>query len=855
MSPDATNELMSFAHGPLNAYYYTACIVNGIRFVVQSRDVENSGILSLGEDGTSYYGQIDDIIELNYISGYSVVLFRCKWFKTSGIANEIYVLHNTRSLDITIDVESSPEVGESIARMTSYISKSHGGDGGDRPPNDHSHRLSTSCESSISSLILSSISSSIASEISIDFEDNMEETEQGTRKMNHSNRNEKEIEQEDSNDISTSESSFSIKETPGGSMVWVPNIPENEKPVVGKKYSTLESAMEMYSSYARKSGFDIRLSTQKKNRSGQIRLKFILCNKAFKMEGLDVNTLDKKIKGKQIRSTNSVKTDCKAGVKFRLTKNLLHYEVYEFEERHNHELVPIEQRHLLKVNRKLQATEENFIHQLASTNVGATRAHSMLSGMRGSRDLVHGTTVDFKNFRRDLNMFVGENDAQYLVNKMKERIQHSKDFTFNYRTENTELVSFFWADEIAKCNYKEFGDIVSFDATYDTNKYKMSFVPFTGIDNHRRCVTFGAGMILNEDTISFKWLLECFLEAFKKQPTIIVTDQDPAVKKAVEEVFSESKHRLCMWHITNKLPVKISSNILQNTDFRKTFHRIVWNIYLGPIQFEEKWKEMLEEYQLSHSKWLNDMYNIRERWIPAFFKNLEMCGLMRTSSRSESENSFFSSFTHQGDTLVQFMFSFDAAMEKQRYIQEMLDHHSRNTVPKFKTELQIERHASKLYTRTIFKLMQIEITESVWRCSHKTIVSEEGIEVYYVNEKRHVNETEDEEIKRIQLYTTERRNEFKVLHNKIDGSTVCICEHYLRLGILCRHALYVLRCCGIEEIPSQYVNRRWTKDLIPSEMRKRRNLYSDSDVEAEKLAQQAVTGVDFCIRSLMNDKE
>ncbi|GKB45987.1 FAR1-related sequence 5-like protein [Tanacetum coccineum] len=34
-------------------------------------------------------------------------------------------------------------------------------------------------------------------------------------------------------------------------------------------------------------------------------------------------------------------------------------------------------------------------------------------------------------------------------------------------TENSDLVAMFWADEVAKCNYKKFEDIVSFDATFN----------------------------------------------------------------------------------------------------------------------------------------------------------------------------------------------------------------------------------------------------------------------------------------------------------------------------------------------------------------------------------------------------
>ncbi|GJR89286.1 FAR1-related sequence 5-like protein [Tanacetum coccineum] len=112
------------------------------------------------------------------------------------------------------------------------------------------------------------------------------------------------------------------------------------------------------------------------------------------------------------------------------------------------------------------------------------------------------------------------------------------------------------ADEVAKCNYKEFGDIVSFDATFNSNKYNMKFVPFIGIDNHGKCVTLGSGMLLHEDTKSYTWLLNAFMTAFLKEPTMIVTDQDGAMKRAIEAVFTKAKHRLCMWHIMQKIPSK-----------------------------------------------------------------------------------------------------------------------------------------------------------------------------------------------------------------------------------------------------------------------------------------------------------
>ncbi|GJR74284.1 FAR1-related sequence 5-like protein [Tanacetum coccineum] len=103
--------------------------------------------------------------------------------------------------------------------------------------------------------------------------------------------------------------------------------------------------------------------------------------------------------------------------------------------------------------------------------LGATRAHNLYSSMKGGAQYVHGTSDDFKNHIRDVNAFIGESDAQMLINKMENRKKFVPNFTFQYKVEICELVAMFLADEVDKCNYKEFGDIISFDATFRTNKW------------------------------------------------------------------------------------------------------------------------------------------------------------------------------------------------------------------------------------------------------------------------------------------------------------------------------------------------------------------------------------------------
>lgn len=85
----------------------------------------------------------------------------------------------------------------------------------------------------------------------------------------------------------------------------------------------------------------------------------------------------------------------------------------------------------------------------------------------------------------------------------------------------------------------------------------MVFVPFTGVDNHKKSVTFAAGLLSKEDIESYKWIFQCFLEAMQRQPICIITDQCPSLKQAIPTVFTTARHRLCMWHIMKKFPAKV----------------------------------------------------------------------------------------------------------------------------------------------------------------------------------------------------------------------------------------------------------------------------------------------------------
>jgi hypothetical protein len=275
--------------------------------------------------------------------------------------------------------------------------------------------------------------------------------------------------------------------------------------------------------------------------------------------------------------------------------------------------------------------------------------------------------------------------------------------------EDGKLLFIFWADATSRKNYSHFGDLVSFDSTYNTNHYNMKFTPFTGVNHHMQSVFFGGGFLINERIESYEWLFKTFPTAMGgKAPRLIITDEDASMKAAIAYIFPKTVHRFCMWHILEKVPEKVGHAKTNEENFWTTLNVCVGGSETGD-EFETRWNAFIMKYGLERNGWMSNRYEIRESWIPAYFMNTPLAGLLRTTSRSESANSFFNRFIHRKLSFVEFWLRFDMALECQRHEELKEDHMSLHTSPLLITPWPMVRQASVLYTRNVFTKFQTEI--------------------------------------------------------------------------------------------------------------------------------------------------
>ncbi|KAK9671025.1 hypothetical protein RND81_12G001600 [Saponaria officinalis] len=362
------------------------------------------------------------------------------------------------------------------------------------------------------------------------------------------------------------------------------------------------------------------------------------------------------------------------------------YVICQFREGHNHTLVLVKNREFQKLSRNLTLYHKQTIINHSKINIGALKTYRICKKVANGYENVGASLLDFKNFQREVKLFI---------------------------------------DAHGKSAYLAFGDGVSFYPTYGTNKYYMVFTPFTGIDNHKKSVTFACALLSNEDEESFVWVFEKFMDAMgRKEPQIIITDQDPAIRNAVPTVFKTARHRFCLWHIMNKV---------------------------------------INEFGLDDNRWLSTMFDIKEYWIPAYFRYMSMGNIMITTQRSESENSFFKKFENHYGTLVEFWLRYESAMDQQRHTHKRLEMESNNSVPKTVTPLSLESHALTVYIHEVFYEIQEEIKLSMCGC---------GIVGYNKSTSLEMTAIED----------SERKKTFVVQYNALTSDVLCtwICKRVLR---------------------------------------------------------------------------
>ena len=101
--------------------------------------------------------------------------------------------------------------------------------------------------------------------------------------------------------------------------------------------------------------------------------------------------------------------------------------------------------------------------------------------------------------------------------------------------------------------YKQYKDMIILDTTFGLNRFNMPLLTMTGVNNNGQTIIFCYAIIQDETCGMKKWVFEEFKKFSNEEPDAIISDGCPAFANAIKEVFPNTKHYLCAWHIQQNL--------------------------------------------------------------------------------------------------------------------------------------------------------------------------------------------------------------------------------------------------------------------------------------------------------------
>nr|XP_051196586.1 protein FAR1-RELATED SEQUENCE 5-like [Lolium perenne] len=505
--------------------------------------------------------------------------------------------------------------------------------------------------------------------------------------------------------------------------------------------------------------------------------KFVyVCNKSGKPreeEAVPVKQRNRKL---------TVLTDCKA--KLRVKRDGARWKVTQFVEVHTHEVIDkFALKKYLRSHNKIPAEEKKFIDLLHEVNLTSGRIMEIMGELYGSKQNVPYNSKTVSNYTAKLGNYDRIKDIPELLEYFEEIKKDDPRFFYRFKLDaENKVENLFWVDSKARDVHPLYNDCNSFDTTFMTNQYGQS-------------IQLGCGFVRNESSVNFVWLFERFLEAMDGlHPLNIITDQDAAIRTAILIVFIGIIHRFCRWHIMQKVQEKLGTFVAQREDLRLEFNDVI-DYSMTPEEFEQRWVNMVETHGVADNTHFLDLYDLREYFVPAYFRH-RFFPFLQTTSRSEGFNAVLKQYVHPHDSLVRFFKQYMKLQERIDVTEDAHEFDGDEKTVRLWGDFPMEKQILQTYTMPIYHRFQLELRKITSHNVRDIGVTEQGSihEVFPIQGS-------------MRGYG---RRSYRVDADVANGIYNCECCKINRDGILCCHALKVMTHLGmVTKYLEHYILPRW----------------------------------------------
>jgi hypothetical protein len=559
------------------------------------------------------------------------------------------------------------------------------------------------------------------------------------------------------------------------------------KPRVGMTFETVDLAYQSYLEYGYRAGFGVSKRTSHSVDGVKYRATFV-CYKG----GIA------RIKpGLKARRRLVAKTGCKAMMVVKYNASDNRWEVVFVELEHNHPCNP-EMVRFMMCFKDLPDWQREHRPFNAKTRLNP-KIHSGRGRPPNQNKEFMARSFSQSNYSIEAagkcgKLRFAEGDVEALLVFFDKMQAQNSNFFYNWDMDDEgRLKNVCWVDAQSRAAYQHFSDVVCFDTVYLTYQFVIPLVAFLGINHHGQFVLLGCGLLGDESPETFSWLFKKWLKCMNdKAPEAIITTHSRPVVKAASEVFLNTRHRYNLWHIMKELP-EMSGRVEDKEAISLRMKKVVYDT-ITSADFEREWVEMVNQYNLHDNCWLTTLFEERAKWVPAYVKDTFWAGIS-TVRRSERLEAFFDGYITPETTIKTFIEQFDTAMKLRSDREAYDDFRSFQQRPQALSGLLFEEQFANAYTINMFQKFQDQLKQLMnVNCIE---VSKNGSIVTYT----------------VTVIGKERKFDYRVMYNNAEKEVWCICRSFQFKGILCSHALAVLKQELVMLIPSKYILDRWRKDF------------------------------------------
>ncbi|KAL4381979.1 hypothetical protein S245_013553 [Arachis hypogaea] len=268
--------------------------------------------------------------------------------------------------------------------------------------------------------------------------------------------------------------------------------------ILEMEFNNPDEASGFYQQYIRAKGFAMRQGKKLKNKKGEIVWYTYLCNREGFRDKKWLEMQDQKREHKVVRRCR-----CLAEMRIKPKSDSGIWYVSRFVDDHNHDVLPANFVPYLPSYRKISDVNLAYMDSLRQVGISIPKIYESIAAQAGGFNLVPFTKRDMYNeIRRQRALRNGDVNAPLRFFERCARGDEKMFWRFEVGPDQ-HMCDLFWSDGRSQNDYKIFGDVLAFDATYDRNKYNLPIVMFSGVNHHNQTCVFATAMVSCESQASY----------------------------------------------------------------------------------------------------------------------------------------------------------------------------------------------------------------------------------------------------------------------------------------------------------------------------------------------------------------